>query len=101
MLVIFWRVFYEALYQMPYIHTYTYIHTYMHACVRAYVRTRGLRVQHLCYPIRTRSTGSLAVPVPDPYSKLLPDPTRTRGYTRTRHCLAFPCIRVVYVPTTG
>ena len=59
------------------------------------VYPRGLRVQHFCYPTRTRSTGPL--PVPDPYSKLLPDPTRTRGYTRTRHCQAFPCI--VYVPT--
>jgi len=42
---------------------------------------RGLRVQHFCYPSRTRSTGPLPVPVPDLYSKLLPDPTRTRGYT--------------------
>src|SRR6218665_495010 len=32
-------------------------------------------------------------PVPDPYSKLLPNPIRTRGYTRTRHCQAF------HVPT--
>src|SRR6218665_843370 len=44
----------------------------------------GLRVQHFCYPTRTRSTGPLPVPVPDTYSKFLPDPTRTRGYTRTR-----------------
>src|SRR6218665_2349901 len=44
-----------------------------HVCIR------GLRVQHLCYPARTRSTGPLPVPVPDPYSKSLPDPTRTRG----------------------
>src|SRR6218665_558452 len=58
---------------------------------------RGLWVQHICYPTRTRSTGPLPVPVPDPYSKLLPAPTRTRGYTRTRHCQAFICI--VYVPT--
>ena len=57
---------------------------------------RGLRVQHFCYPSRTRSTGQLSVPIPDMYSKLLPDPTRTRGYTRTRHCQAFLCI--VYVP---
>src|SRR6218665_2488675 len=26
----------------------------------------------------------LPVPVPDPYSEFLPDPTRTRGFTRTR-----------------
>src|SRR6218665_1803605 len=55
---------------------------------RACVCVRGLRVQHICYPTRTRGTGPLPVPVPDPYSKLLPDPTRTRGYTRTRHCQA-------------
>jgi len=61
------------------------------------IPSRGLRVQHFCYPTRTRSTSPLPVPVPDPYSKLLPDPTRTRGYTRTRHCQAFLCI--VYVPT--
>src|SRR6218665_1098457 len=42
------------------------------------VSCRGLRVQHFCYPTRTRSTESLPVPVPDPYSSL-------------------PCI--VYVPT--
>src|SRR6218665_110478 len=48
------------------------------------ILTRGLRVEHFCYPTRTRSTGPLPVPVPDPYSKFRPDPTRTRGYTRTR-----------------
>ena len=48
------------------------------------VPSRGLRVEHFCYPTRTRNTGPLPVPVPDPYSKLLPNPTRTRGYTRTR-----------------
>src|SRR6218665_3691365 len=72
----------------------TQIHIYVH---RLCIHTRGLRAQHLCYPTRTRSTGPLAVPIPDPYSKLLPDPARPRGYTRTRHCQAFPCI--VYVPT--
>src|SRR6218665_2187306 len=58
-------------------------------CVLDNVSIRGLRVQHFCYPTRTRSTGSLPIPVPDPYSKLLPNPTRTRGYTRTCHCQAF------------
>src|SRR6218665_2409390 len=66
--------------------------------VNLLIPTRGLRVEHVCYPTRTRSIGQLPVPVPDPYSKLLPNPTRTRGYTRTRHCQAFPCI--VYVPAT-
>src|SRR6218665_2220085 len=35
--------------------------------VQAYVHGRGLRVQHFCYPTRTRSTVPLPVPVPDPY----------------------------------
>ena len=70
------------------------VHGPMVACINIgrYVCIRGLRVQHFCYPTRTRSTGPLPVPVPDPYSKLLPDPTRTRGYTRTRRCQAFLCI---------
>src|SRR6218665_2535641 len=54
---------------------------------------RGLRVQHCCYPTRTRSTGSL--PVPDPYSKLLPDQyPRVYPYPSLS---SLPCI--VYVPT--
>src|SRR6218665_1050100 len=50
--------------------------------------TRGLYMLEVCgysiFATRTPSTGPLSVPVPDPYSKLLPEPTR--GYTHTRHC---------------
>jgi len=38
------------------------------------VLTRGLRVKHICYPTRTRSTG----PLPYPY------PTRTQNYYPAR-----------------
>src|SRR6218665_102548 len=58
-------------------------------CTCECVRVRGLRVQLFCYPTLPRSTRPLPVPVPDPYSKLLPDPTRTRGYTRTRQAVTF------------
>jgi len=52
--------------------------------VASLLYARGLRVQQFCCPTRTRNTRPLSVPVPDPYSKLLSDPTGTRGYTRTR-----------------
>src|SRR6218665_3516372 len=68
---------------------------------------RGLRVQHFCYPTRSRTSGLLPVPIHDPYSNCCPYPyptrtqnyypTRIRGYTRTCHCQTFLCI--VYVPT--
>ena len=64
----------------------------------AYVCIRGLRVEHFCYPTRTRNTEPLPVPVPDPYSKLLPDPTRTRGYTRTRTVPVTSLARLPIVP---
>src|SRR6218665_2343467 len=58
-------------------------------CPNGRLGRRVLRLQHFCYPTRTRSTRPFPVPVPDPYSKLLPDPTRTRGYTRTRQAITF------------
>src|SRR5688572_124386 len=62
------------------------------------VRARGLRVEHFYYPTRTRNTELLPVPVPDPYSKLLPDPTRTRGYSRTRKVPVTSLTRLLIVP---
>ena len=61
----------------------------LEVCGYSIFATRPVPVAQVRYPYgRTRT---------DPYSKLLADPTRTRGYTRTRHCQAFLCI--VYVPT--
>src|SRR6218665_476433 len=62
--------------------------------------SRGLRVQHFCYPTRTRSTGSLPVHVLDPYSKLLPDPTRPDPYPRGYPYPSLSSLScIVYIPT--
>ena len=75
----------NKLYTFGYIHICMYIYMYIY---NIHMQTRGLRVEHFCYPTRTRNTGMLPVP----------DPTRSQNCYPTRPVPAgIPVTRTVPV----
>ena len=68
---------------------------------RAYRKVSELEVWGTAFVLPDPYPIMLALPVPDPYSEFLPDPTRTRVFTRTRRVISTTSQNPVSIVSIG